>query len=271
MFNFFTIFFALLTLILVGCGSTSTDLQVTEESQDVEKQLYEEKRLEAILAALDAAAAAKEPEPVPSPVETETKTEPKQNTRKDTNALFQWQTSSGYVWLNFGDADSQPTYEGERKNGNPDGLGILLYPDGQRVEGHWKDGKNWNAKHYNKDGKVIGEWGNGHWNLLWGVLFKRSVNGELGWYENYEEEEQYGKYEGGIKNWKPDGHGKYISPNGSKFEGEYRDGKRNGQGKYINNDGIFWVGEFREGNLWNVTRYDKEGNIKWKIVNGVKQ
>ena len=55
------------------------------------------------------------------------------------------------------------------------------------------------------------------------------------------------------------------------FEGEYRDGKRNGQGKYINYDGIIWVGEFREGNLWNVTRYDKDGNIKWKIVNGVKQ
>ena len=271
MFNFFTIFFALLTLILVGCGSTSPDLQVTEESQEVEKQLYEEKRLEAILAALDAAAAAKVPEPVPSAVETESKAQPKQNTSKETNALFQWKTSSGYDWINFGDAESQPKYEGERKKGNPDGLGMLYYPDGQRVEGQWKDGKNWNAKHYNKDGKVIGKWVNGHWDLQWGVLFKRSVNGELGWYENYGEQGQYGKYEGGIKNGQPDGHGKYISPKGSMFEGEYRDGKRNGQGKYINYDGIIWVGEFREGNLWNVTRYDKDGNIKWKIVNGVKQ
>ena len=93
----------------------------------------------------------------------------------------------------------------------------------------------------------------------------------MGWYENYREKGQYGKYEGDIKNGKPDGLGKYISPKGSMFEGEYRDGKRNGQGKYINYDGIIWVGEFREGNLWNVTRYDKDGNIKWKIVNGVKQ
>ena len=74
-----------------------------------------------------------------------------------------------------------------------------------------------------------------------------------------------------IKNGKPDGHGEYTSQNGSMFEGEYSDGKRNGQGKYINYEGIIWVGEFREGNLWNVTRYDKDGNIKWKIVNGVKQ
>jgi hypothetical protein len=55
------------------------------------------------------------------------------------------------------------------------------------------------------------------------------------------------------------------------FEGEYRDGKRNGQGKYINYDGIIWVGEFRENKPWNITTYDKDGNIKWKIVNGVKQ
>ncbi len=76
-----------MSIILAGCGSKSHDLQVTEESQEVEKQLYyddytaeEEKRLEAILAALDAAAAAKVPEPVPSAVETESKAQPKQET-----------------------------------------------------------------------------------------------------------------------------------------------------------------------------------------------
>ena len=57
-----------MSIILAGCGSTNHDLQVTEESQEVQKHLYEEKRLEAILAALDAAAAAKVPEPVPSAV-----------------------------------------------------------------------------------------------------------------------------------------------------------------------------------------------------------
>jgi len=55
MYKFFTIFFALLTLILAGCESTSPDPQITEEPQEVEKQLdlahvkkteEEEKRLE---------------------------------------------------------------------------------------------------------------------------------------------------------------------------------------------------------------------------------
>ena len=74
MYKFFTIFFALLTLILAGCKSTSTDPQITEEPQEVEKQLdlehvknteEEEKRMEELLAALDAEAAAEEPEPAP--------------------------------------------------------------------------------------------------------------------------------------------------------------------------------------------------------------
>ena len=42
MYKFFTIFFALLTLILASCGSTSPDLQVTEEPQEVEKQVDSE-------------------------------------------------------------------------------------------------------------------------------------------------------------------------------------------------------------------------------------
>ena len=42
MYKFFTIFFALLTLILASCSSTSPDPQVTEEPQEVEKQLDQE-------------------------------------------------------------------------------------------------------------------------------------------------------------------------------------------------------------------------------------
>ena len=74
MYKFFTIFFALLTLILAGCESTSPDPQIIEEPQEVEKQLdqehvknteEEEKRMEELLVALDAEAATEEPEPAP--------------------------------------------------------------------------------------------------------------------------------------------------------------------------------------------------------------
>ena len=95
MYKFFTIFFALLTLILAGCESTSPDPQIIEEPQEVEKQLdqehvknteEEEKRMEELLAALDAEAAAEEPEPAPPTdliqrgVETESKAQPEQET-----------------------------------------------------------------------------------------------------------------------------------------------------------------------------------------------
>ena len=95
MYKYFTIFFALLTLILTSCSSTSPDPQVTEEPQEVEKQLdqehvknteEEEKRMEELLAALDAEAAAEEPEPAPPVgliqrgVETESKAQPEQET-----------------------------------------------------------------------------------------------------------------------------------------------------------------------------------------------
>ena len=97
MYKFFTIFFALLTLILAGCKSASPDPQITEEPQEVEKQLdqehvkntlEQEKRMEELLAEMDAAAATKEPEPEPAPivglsergVETESKAQPEQET-----------------------------------------------------------------------------------------------------------------------------------------------------------------------------------------------
>ena len=101
MYKYFTIFFAFLTLILASCGSTSLDPQVTEEPQEVEKQVdsehvkntleqekRQEKRMEELLAEMDAAAATKEPEPEPAPivglsergVETESKAQPEQET-----------------------------------------------------------------------------------------------------------------------------------------------------------------------------------------------
>ena len=102
MYKYFTIFFAFLTLILASCGSTSPDPQITEEPQEVEKQLedqehvkntleqekIQDKRIEELLAEMDAAAATKEPEPEPAPivdlsekgVETESKAQPEQET-----------------------------------------------------------------------------------------------------------------------------------------------------------------------------------------------
>jgi len=89
-----------------------------------------------------------------------------------------------------------------------------------------------------------------------GVIFlkKKNVNGESKWFEDGDEEND-GKY--------------YTSPVGGTFIGEWKDGKRNGQGTFTWSDGEKYVGEWKDGRTWNGTKYDKNGNILYKIVNGI--
>ena len=67
------------------------------------------------------------------------------------------------------------------------------------------------------------------------------------------------------------GQGTFTYSDGVKYVGEWKDDKRNGQGTYTWSDGGKYVGEFKDGEMWNGTLYDKDGNIKYKWVNGVKQ
>jgi len=153
------------------------------------------------------------------------------------------------------------TYEGEFKNGEMNGQGTYTYPDGEKKEGEFKDGEIWNGQ-----GTEI---------------------------FTFEDMEGTDKYEGGFKNGKSHGQGKYTTYNGLIYEGEHKDGLRNGQGtetnvreKYVGEwkegrrngqgtltsyDGSKYVGEFKNGKEWNTKYYDKNGNIMGKIVNGVKQ
>ena len=103
-----------------------------------------------------------------------------------------------------------------------------------------------------------------------GVIFlkKKNVNGESKWFEDGDEEND-GKYVGEIENGKPNGQGTYTSPVGGTFIGEWKDGKRNGQGTFTWSDGEKYVGEWKDGEMWNGTQYDKDGNIKYKWVNGI--
>jgi len=98
-------------------------------------------------------------------------------------------------------------------------------------------------------------------------------------------------YIGDLKDGKPHGQGIGTWKNGVKYVGEWKDGKRHGQGrvtwkngvKYVGEweDGgkntndiitydfeVVWIGEFRNDQPWNVTSYDKDGNIVGKYVNG---
>ena len=44
---------------------------------------------------------------------------------KETVILYYWERSSGDLWKPCGDDNTNPKYEGDIKNGKPDGLGII--------------------------------------------------------------------------------------------------------------------------------------------------
>ena len=91
--------------------------------------------------------------------------------------LYKWETSSGKQWMGFGDKDTHPKYNGQVENGEPSGLGVMYFPngnmyvgkwkegkrngqgtytftDGRKYVGEWKDGKPWNGTEYNNNGKI---------------------------------------------------------------------------------------------------------------------
>ena len=51
---------------------------------------------------------------------------------QETDVLFQYETSSGFVFKSFGDGKVQPKYKGEITNGKPNGFGVLTYPYGEK-------------------------------------------------------------------------------------------------------------------------------------------
>ena len=65
-----------------------------------------------------------------------------------------------------------------------------------------------------------------------------------------------------------EGFGKYTYLDGDKYEGEWKNGEWDGKGTYTFPDGGKGIGEFRESKPWNITEYDKNGNIAKKYVNG---
>ena len=165
--------------------------------------------------------------------------------------LFLWQISSGHEWESYGDENVQQKYEGITSNGEPDGKGILSFPDGKRVTGEWKNGNEWNTDHFNNEGKLIGRTAKGKYIIGAGkkikmVLFLRKVSGRWGWHEEGVAGKDY-KYEGTIENGKPNGSGIYNTPSGNQYIGDFKDGKKHGRGIFTYTSGSTYKGEFKDG------------------------
>jgi len=172
---------------------------------------------------------------------------------QETGVLYQYESSSGFVLKSFGDGKVQPKYKGEITNGEPNGFGVLTYPYGEKsVVGEWKNGKEWNTKHTKKDGTLLGKFENGEWIVSLGVLYLGKRNGKVGYYtekwEGVESEDNrdFSKYEGDIRNGKPNGQGTHTFPDGRKYVGESKNGQWDGQGTITYPDGRKYVGEFKD-------------------------
>jgi len=103
---------------------------------------------------------------------------------QETGALYLYKTSSGLVWKTIGDDKVQPKYNGEIKNGKPEGIGDLTASDGKKYVGEWKDGKKHGqgTETWSSGWKYVGEWREGKpWNITIygksGIIILKYVNG----------------------------------------------------------------------------------------------
>ena len=118
--------------------------------------------------------------------------------------LYLWRISSGEtkikVWKGFGDIETHPKYQGEVENGVPNGLGFMIYPNGNKYVGSWKngkknegtytwskgdeyvgeykDGKTWNGTGYDKNGNIEGKTVNGEYTKQKTPLQNQLINYE---------------------------------------------------------------------------------------------
>jgi len=190
-------------------------------------------------------------------------------------------------------------YKGEWKDGKKHGQGTYTQPDGSKYVGEWNKGKrNGYGTFTSADGskyvgkfrkgkrnghgtftsaggsKYVGEWNNGKRNghgtftspdgsKYVGKFRKGKRNGQgiFTWSDG-------GKYEGEWKNGVFHGLGTVTLPDGEKYVGDWKNNKKHGQGTYTFLDSSKYAGEFRGNKPWNITFYDKDGIIRWKMVNG---
>ena len=125
-------------------------------------------------------------------------------------------------------------YEGEYKNGKPNGHGSMTSEDNKTIyDGEWKNGKK------DGNGKLIitdkynytGPFEKDYFSGTGGVLCDNQGN----------------IYDGDFEKGKFHGYGHYKMSNGDTYIGEFKDGLFHGKGQYNDKDGNLFDGEFKNG------------------------
>ena len=131
----------------------------------------------------------------------------------------------------FSDSELHGVYEGDLKNGKPEGNGREFHILGFAYKGEWKSGqKNGQGIERGPQGEVYkGEFKDDKRN---GKGISETADGEI--------------YEGDWLNGKKHGKGKTTYPNGDKYEGDFQNGLPNGKGKIIWTNGNEYEGEMKD-------------------------
>ena len=173
-------------------------------------------------------------------------------------------------------------YGGDFKDDEPNGKGTYIFPDGKKYIGEfkswkyhgqgtytWSDGRKYVGKF--KDGKFHGQGTFTFSNKDKYVgKFKNDKFDGQGTFTLYDGQWKGDKYVGKFKEGVYHGKGTYTWSDGTKYVGEFKDGIYNGKGTLTSKDGGKFVGEWKDDKEWNGNNYNKDGNIKYKWVNGVK-
>ena len=143
-------------------------------------------------------------------------------------AVKHWNNCNG-IYLNSSNGNK---YEGEFRNGKPNGIGKFYSLSGVTYEGSWKNGKFFDKGTliWSDGSKYKGYWKNGqrHGN---GSFFSTSGN----------------IYEGEWKNDLFDGQGTLIYSGGSRYEGQWKKGLKSGKGTHNWANGTIYKGSFKLG------------------------
>ena len=87
-------------------------------------------------------------------------------------------------------------------------------------------------------------------------------------WKRFGDKETHPKYQGQVKDERPNGLGILIDPTGKKYVGRWKNGIREGQGSQIYKGGGKYSGSWKNGSWWNGKQIDSKGNIKGMVVNG---
>jgi len=134
----------------------------------------------------------------------------------------------------FLDPSTGDVYEGEWSNGQRNGFGVALFPDGTMYEGWWLN---------NKEHGAAGLWMTGSREVLYsGEWVEGRLHGS-GTYYFPSGDVYVGEFKEGARH----GKGRYTKADGSSYDGDWKDNFRHGRGVFTWTDGSEYNGDWEYG------------------------